>query len=59
MARTCKDCPDRYVGCHAKCSDYKAMVEQNRKTQEARRKRIEEDRFYRAVHSHNNAKGRW
>jgi hypothetical protein len=55
----CKDCKIRYVGCHAKCSDYKAAAEQNRKIQEARYKRIDEDRFYRTVHSHNNPKGRW
>lgn len=24
MKNPCKDCPDRYPGCHAKCEKYKA-----------------------------------
>ena len=59
MTRSCKDCPDRYVGCHAQCPDYKAMVERNRKIQEARHKRVEEESFYRAVRYNNKPKGRW
>ena len=34
----CKDCPDRYVGCHSKCEKYlsfrKKLNEHNKKTRE-------------------------
>lgn len=32
----CKDCPDREVGCHSKCSRYLNWKEQNEATKRAK-----------------------
>lgn len=31
MTCKCKDCTDRYVGCHSTCEDYKKFQEENEK----------------------------
>lgn len=41
---SCKDCPKRHVGCHAKCKDYKDWANNRRAELEARRK--EKDTYY-------------
>ena len=28
---TCKDCPDRYLGCHGNCRKYRRAQEENQK----------------------------
>lgn len=54
MARSCKGCPDRFVGpdenghwttCHATCPDYAKIVERSRRISEARRKDHNERNF--------------
>ena len=37
----CKDCPDRYSGCHAKCERYREF----RRELDERNKRIREQKF--------------
>ena len=39
MKVPCKDCPNRYVGCHSKCEAYKEF---NRHCEEQREKRLKE-----------------
>ena len=32
--KSCKDCPDRYPGCHDRCEDYKERTERLHKEKE-------------------------
>lgn len=57
--KSCLNCPDRHLHCHATCEDHASRCETNRKIQEARRKVIEDRDFYLTVHSKNKPKGRY
>lgn len=50
----CKDCDERYLGCHSKCSKYKEF-------RAAKDKEIEENlkraRFHSAFYKHERRKG--
>lgn len=35
MTCKCKDCTDRYVGCHSTCESYKQYQEENEKARKA------------------------
>lgn len=35
MTCKCKNCTDRYVGCHSTCEDYKKFQEENEKAKKA------------------------
>ena len=59
MAKSCKDCPDRFVGCHSTCPDYLEQTRKNEEIRKARQKKNDEETFYRIARSHNRAKGRW
>ena len=37
----CKECADRYLGCHGKCEAYKMFQEYNAKISEEKRKDFE------------------
>ena len=36
MTVPCRECPDRYVGCHSKCDKYKEYADELHKIREAR-----------------------
>lgn len=55
--KSCLNCPDRKLHCHATCEHHAKRLERNKQMNEARRKRVDEETFYRAVHSHNRGKG--
>ena len=35
--KTCKDCPDRIIGCHSTCDGYKSRCEEQKRINETRR----------------------
>lgn len=51
----CKDCPDRYVGCHSKCDKYLEFKEQHskEKTIIQLRKKEAQDEVARAIETYN------
>jgi hypothetical protein len=55
--KSCLNCPDRKLHCHATCEHHLARTERNKKMNEARRKAVDEESFHRTVHSHNRGKG--
>lgn len=40
----CKDCEERYIGCHGDCEKYKSFYEQNEKIKANIRKEKEKDK---------------
>ena len=45
--RTCKDCTDRHVGCHAKCKSYQNWRKEYDKEQEKiKRRKIKESAYF-------------
>lgn len=43
--KSCKNCPDRYVGCHSICEKYLKEVEENKRLKEKERDRRNLDRY--------------
>lgn len=41
MLVPCKDCPDRYLGCHSKCDKYKAFRAEREAIYEQRKNQAE------------------
>lgn len=39
----CKDCPDRYPGCHSKCPKYQQFKEDNEKRKQAEQEQKRRD----------------
>lgn len=42
----CKGCEDRYVGCHAKCPDYKDFKNYTNEVRQRRKEKRDLDSFY-------------
>ena len=57
--KSCFNCPDRELHCHATCEFHARRCEKNKQIRDARRKATDEESFHRTVHSHNRGKGRW
>lgn len=53
----CKDCPDRYIGCHSMCERYKAFREEldelNEKIYKAKERERDIDRYEREMCERN------
>jgi len=47
MKNPCKDCPNRYPGCHSKCERYKAWKQEWDKLKEKERIYNEQQRIFR------------
>jgi len=47
MKNPCKDCPNRYPGCHSKCEQYKAWKQEWDKLKEKERIYNEQQRIFR------------
>lgn len=46
MVAPCKNCKDRYVGCHSKCEKYKEYAAECEVIREKRRKESDERMFF-------------
>jgi hypothetical protein len=55
--KSCLNCPDRKLHCHATCEHHLKRVAKNEQIRKARRKAVDEESFHRTVHSHNRGKG--
>ena len=54
----CKDCPDRYPGCHSKCEKYQAFYRENEKRlEENRQRQIQRADFWTARRKGSKKKG--
>ena len=47
MIRCCKDCDERYIGCHGKCERYIVEKEEHQRQKDQERKK-DEARLYKA-----------
>lgn len=52
----CKDCPDRYLGCHDHCDKYKAFDVERKAIQEQRFKQRQTDYDYFKIRQHHHRK---
>lgn len=58
MTAPCKDCPDRYPGCHSKCDKYQAFHKENAERLEQNKQRqIQRADFWGARRKGSKKKG--
>ena len=59
MITVCKDCADRYIGCHSECERYRHQKDEAAGVSEKRRaEMLKKDYFYSNERSHRLKRGR-
>ena len=58
MKAPCKDCPDRYLGCHDHCEKYKEFDAERKRIHDISEKQHQIDYDYFRIRKHSVRKGR-